>query len=87
MAKKKNDPHHSARTRCSTCNECTQLNDRMFKYNANKQAYIVDIMAGTYVQPVEAAESCQLGISHPGKPLNPNEPGLDELLKRAEPFQ
>jgi hypothetical protein len=72
--------------RCSTCNECTLLNDRMFAYNANKQAYIKDIKAGTYAQLVEAAESCQLGIVHPGKPINPNEPGLDELLKRAEPF-
>jgi hypothetical protein len=72
--------------RCSTCNECTLLNDRMFAYNANKQAYIKDLKAGTYAQLVEAAESCQLGIIHPGKPLNPNEPGLDELLKRAEPF-
>ncbi|MCU0990612.1 MAG: hypothetical protein MUE63_13745 [Xanthomonadales bacterium] len=24
--------------RCTTCNECTQLNDRMFGYNENKQA-------------------------------------------------
>ena len=72
--------------RCSTCNECTLLNDRMFKYNPNKQAYIADIKAGTYAQLIEAAESCQLGIIHPGKPINPNEPGLDELLKRAEPF-
>jgi hypothetical protein len=72
--------------RCSTCNECTLLNDRMFAYNDNKQAYIKDIKAGTYAQLVEAAESCQLGIIHPGKPTNPNEPGLDELLKRAEPF-
>ena len=73
--------------RCSTCNECTQLNDRMFAYNANKQAYIADIKAGTYAQLVEAAESCQLGIIHPGKPINPAEPGLDDLIKRAEPFQ
>ena len=43
--------------------------------------------AGTYAQLVEAAESCQLGIIHPGKPLNPNEPGLAELIQRAEPFQ
>jgi hypothetical protein len=42
--------------------------------------------AGTYRQLVEAAESCQVSIIHPGKPRNPNEPGLDELLKRAEPF-
>ncbi len=43
--------------------------------------------AGTYRQLVEAAETCQVAIIHPGKPRNPNEPGLDELIKRAEPFQ
>ncbi len=72
--------------RCSTCNECTTLNNKMFAYDANKQAYIADINAGTYAQLVEAAESCQVSIIHPGKPRNPKEPGLEELLKRAEPF-
>ena len=72
--------------RCSTCNECTQINDRMFAYNGNKQAYIADIRAGSYAQLVEAAESCQLGIIHPGKPIDQAEPGLDDLIKRAEPF-
>jgi hypothetical protein len=72
--------------RCSSCNECTQINDQMFAYNENKQAYIKDIKAGTYRQLVEAAESCQLGIIHPGKPINPKEPGLEELLERARPF-
>lgn len=72
--------------RCSTCNECTQINDRMFAYNENKQAYIADPAAGTYRQLVEAAESCQVSIIHPGKPRDPNEPGLEELLARAEAF-
>ena len=72
--------------RCSTCNECTQINDKMFSYNENKQAYIKDLKAGTYRQLVEAAESCQLGIIHPGKPINPKEAGLEELLERAKPF-
>lgn len=72
--------------RCSTCNECTTLNNKMFAYDANKQAYIADVSAGTYAQMVEAAESCQLSIIHPGKPRNLNEPGLDELLKRAAAF-
>ena len=72
--------------RCTTCNECTQLNDRMFGYNENKQAYIRDPDAGTYRELVQAAETCQVAIIHPGKPRNPNEPGLEELLKRAEPF-
>jgi ferredoxin len=73
-------------TRCSTCNECTTINNKMFTYDGNKQAYIADINAGTYAQLVEAAESCQVSIIHPGKPRNPKEPGLEELLKRAEPF-
>lgn len=73
--------------RCSTCNECTQLNGKMFAYNENQQAYIKDINAGTYADLVQAAENCQVSIIHPGKPRNPNEPGLAELLERAQPFQ
>lgn len=74
-------------SRCTTCDECTQINARMFAYDDNKQAYIVDPGAGTYRELVEAAESCQVAIIHPGKPRNPNEPNLDELIKRAEPFR
>ena len=73
--------------RCSTCNECTQINPKMFAYDGNQQAYIKDITAGTYAQLVEAAESCQVSVIHPGKPRDPNEPGLEELLARAEPFR
>ncbi len=72
--------------RCSTCNECTAINDRMFVYNENRQAFIADPDAGTYAELVLAAENCQVAIIHPGKPRNPAEPGLDELIKRAEPF-
>ncbi|MEE9523037.1 MAG: ferredoxin [candidate division NC10 bacterium] len=72
--------------RCTTCNECTEINGKMFVYNDNKQAYIADPDAGTYRQMVEAAESCQVAIIHPGKPRNPDEPGLEELLERAKPF-
>ena len=73
-------------SRCTSCNECTQINDKMFGYDTNKQASIINPDAGTYRQLVEAAENCQISIIHPGKPRNPNEPGLDELMKRAEPF-
>ena len=73
--------------RCPSCNECQLINDKMFLYNDNKQAYIGDLKAGTYRQLVEAAESCQVSIIHPGKPINPNEPGLDELMARAREFQ
>ena len=73
--------------RCPSCNECQLINDKMFLYNENKQAYIGDLKAGTYRQMVEAAESCQVSIIHPGKPIDPNEPGLEELMERAKVFQ
>ncbi len=73
--------------RCPSCNECQLVNDRMFGYDERKQAFIKDLTAGTYRQLVEAAESCQVAIIHPGQPRDPNEPGLDDLLVRAEPFR
>ena len=72
--------------RCPSCNECQNINDRMFAYNENKQAFIKDLKAGTYRQMIEAAESCQVAIIHPGKPWNPAEAGLAELMERAKPF-
>lgn len=72
--------------RCTSCNECTDINNKMFAYDENKQAYIADLNAGTYRELVEAAEACQVSIIHPGKPKNLDEPNLDELIARAEPF-
>ena len=84
--RKRSDDPYIETPRCSSCNECIKINDRMFKYDRNKQAYIADIEAGTYAQLVQASESCQVAVIHPGKPRNPNETGLEELRKRAEPF-
>ena len=72
--------------RCTTCNECTNLNSLMFAYNSEQQAYIADPSAGTYRELVEAAEGCQVSIIHPGKPRNPKEPGLEDLIRRASEF-
>lgn len=72
--------------RCSSCNECIRVNDRMFGYDANRQATIIDPAAGPYRHLVEAAESCQVSVIHPGRPRDANEPGLEELLQRAAPF-
>ena len=85
-AQRSPDEAYIETARCSTCNECTQINNKMFAYDSNQQAYIADVNAGTYAQLVEAAESCQVAIIHPGKPRDPDEPGLDDLIKRAEPF-
>jgi len=86
VAERSSDDPYIETARCTSCNECTQINDKMFGYDANKQASIINPDAGTYRQLVEAAESCQVSIIHPGKPRNPNEPDLDELSRRAEPF-
>jgi pyruvate-ferredoxin/flavodoxin oxidoreductase len=72
--------------RCTTCNECTNLNGRMFAYNDNKQAYIRDVRAGTFAQLVMAAEKCPAGLIHPGTPVNPKEKDLAKWIERAKPF-
>ena len=71
---------------CTTCDECTNINDKVFKYNGDKKAYIEDAKAGTFAEIVKAAENCTVSIIHPGTPLNPNEPGLEDLIARAEKF-
>lgn len=71
---------------CTSCNDCTNINPRVFVYNANKQVVIGDPKAGTYAEIVAAAEKCPARCIHPGKPLNASEPGLDELVERAKPF-
>ena len=72
--------------RCSSCNECTLAFPKLFVYDNQKQAYLKDARAGSYRQLVEAAESCQVSVIHPGQPWDPTEPGLDELRERAKPF-
>ena len=46
-----------------------------FGYNENKQASIVDPKAGTYRRLVEAAESRQVSIIHPGRAAQPERAG------------
>lgn len=72
--------------RCTTCNECTNLNGKLFAYNASKQAYIKDVKAGTFAQLVTAAERCPVAIIHPGTPLNPREKDLAKWVERAKRF-
>jgi len=71
---------------CTSCNDCMKTNAQIFGYDANKQAIIKDARGGPYKDLVRAAEICPVKIIHPGKPKDPNEPGLDDLLKRAAKF-
>ena len=71
---------------CTSCNDCLNLNPLLFVYNENKQAELGDMNAGTFAQLVEAAEICPAKCIHPGQPVNADEPGLEDLVKRAAPF-
>jgi pyruvate-ferredoxin/flavodoxin oxidoreductase len=70
---------------CTSCDECININKKLFAYDENKQAYIKDARAGTFREIVLSAEKCTARIIHPGTPLNPKEKNLEKWLKRAEP--
>ena len=71
---------------CTSCNECTNLNPRMFKYNADKQATLADAKAGTFRELVTAAEKCPASCIHPGAPRKDDATVTDELVARASKF-
>lgn len=71
---------------CTSCDDCMTINKMLFSYNDDKQAQITDPGKGTYADLVKAAEACPARCIHPGKPLNPDEPGLEELIQRAEAY-
>ena len=71
---------------CTTCNECTNINPRLFQYNANKQAFIADAGAGTFAELVKAAELCPARCIHPGKPRGDDSTATPELVERASKF-
>ncbi|MFQ5855639.1 MAG: 4Fe-4S domain-containing protein, partial [Anaerolineae bacterium] len=71
---------------CTTCNDCININPRIFTYDENEQAYIADPSAGPYREIVMAAERCPVDIIHPGRPQDPYEDDLEAWMKRAEPF-
>jgi pyruvate-ferredoxin/flavodoxin oxidoreductase len=72
---------------CTTCDECTTINKKIFAYNGSKKAYILDPKGGPYRDIVRAAEKCSSGAIHPGLPQDPSEKDLEKLIKRAEKFQ
>lgn len=71
---------------CTSCNDCMKINPLLFIYNDEKQAKLGDLSTATFAQLVQAAEKCPAKCIHPGKPMNPNEPGLGRLIERAAPF-
>lgn len=72
---------------CTACDECININPKIFAYNDDKKAIIVDPKAGSFKDIVKAAEKCTAGCIHPGTPFNRGEAGLDKLIQRAAKYQ
>ncbi len=72
---------------CTTCDECTDINSKLFAYDDKKLAYIKDPKGGPFKDIVKAAELCPSHIIHPGMPQFPDEKNLDKLIAQAEPYQ
>ena len=71
---------------CTSCDECVNLNSKIFAYNADKKAYIKDPDAGPYKDLVKAAERCTAQVIHPGLPRERGAKDIENLVKRAQKF-
>jgi pyruvate-ferredoxin/flavodoxin oxidoreductase len=71
---------------CTACDECIQINAKIFEYNAEKKAVIKNPEGGPYKDLVKAAERCTARVIHPGLPRNRSEKGIEKWIKRGEKF-
>ncbi|MDX1734416.1 MAG: 2-oxoacid:acceptor oxidoreductase family protein, partial [Halioglobus sp.] len=71
---------------CTACDECTNLNDRIFAYNDAKKAYIKDADGGPYRDLVKAAEKCTARVIHPGLPRERDDKDILKWIKRGEKY-
>ncbi|MBW2398032.1 MAG: ferredoxin [Deltaproteobacteria bacterium] len=71
---------------CTSCNDCTDLNPRLFAYDANKQAFIADAGAGSFAELVKAAKLCPAKCIHPGQPRSDDATATPKLIAQAAKF-
>jgi pyruvate-ferredoxin/flavodoxin oxidoreductase len=71
---------------CTACDECININPKIFKYNSDKKAFIADPNAGPYQDLVKAAEKCTAQVIHPGKPADTSAKDIDKWIKRGEKY-
>jgi pyruvate-ferredoxin/flavodoxin oxidoreductase len=72
---------------CTACDECTDLAPKVFEYNDQKQAVVIDPKGAQFKDIVKAAEKCTAGCLHPGTAWNAAEKDVEKLMKRAEKYQ
>ena len=71
---------------CTSCDECIDINNKIFEYNAEKKAVLKNPEAGPFKDIVKAAERCTARVIHPGLPRNRSEKGIEKWIKRAEKY-
>ena len=71
---------------CTACDECININPKIFEYNGDKKAFIKDPNAGPYTDLVKAAEKCTAQVIHPGLPADRSAKDVDKWIKRGEKF-
>lgn len=71
---------------CTSCDECTAINSKIFQYNGDKKAFISNPTGGPFSDLVKAAEKCTAGVIHPGLPADMSEKDIAKWIKRAEKY-
>ncbi|MBI3093755.1 MAG: 2-oxoacid:acceptor oxidoreductase family protein [Rhodocyclales bacterium] len=71
---------------CTACDECTTLAPKVFAYNEQKLAVVINPKGAKFADIVKAAEKCTAACIHPGTPWNMAEPGVEKLMARAAKF-
>ncbi|MBZ0103053.1 MAG: 2-oxoacid:acceptor oxidoreductase family protein [Thermoanaerobaculia bacterium] len=69
--------------KCTGCDECTNLNPKMFAYGPGKKAFIKDPDAGPFSDLVKAAERCTAQVIHPGLPRDRAFKDAEKWIARA----
>jgi pyruvate-ferredoxin/flavodoxin oxidoreductase len=71
---------------CTSCDECIKINSKIFAYNNDKKAFILNPDGGPYQDLVKAAEKCTAQVIHPGLPLDRSEKDIEKWIKRGEKY-
>ena len=71
---------------CTTCDECININSKIFAYNDKRKAYIKDPAGGPYQDLVKAAERCTASIIHPGVPAERSGKDIDRWIARGQKY-
>jgi len=71
---------------CTSCDECVQINPKIFAYNAEGKAFIKDPAGGPYKDLVRAAERCPAQVIHPGLPKDRSAKDIETWIRRGEKY-